>query len=594
MPHRSRVRVLWRAFGRPWWNTVTRFVIAHDVDEGWLIIAFAAVIGAGAGYAIGAFYLLMDLVREGGDSLGTLLGFGTGSRWLPFLLVPLGLLAARWVRRSLAPGSSGTMVPYLIHSVVRRGGAIPVRQAVGRLLGSVLTIGSGGSLGTEGPVALAGGGLGSGLAHMFTFRPNRVKVLLGCGAAAGISAAFNAPIAGVMFALEIVLGTFTAAAMGPVVVASVVGAVVSRSMLGDFPAFDVPTEFILVSSRELGFYAVLGLSCGLLAVGFTRAFFLVQDGLARLPGGGWVASVAAGLLLAAASLIHPELLGAGREGITLVLFGELAGVAALSLGLLKILTSGLTAGGGGAGGVFTPSLFVGASFGSFFGLTIQRLFPSVPIAPEAYALVGMAAVVAGATFAPLTAIIMIFEITDDYGLILPLMLVCVLSYLVARQLYGESLYSATLLRKGERIRHGVDRSALERLRVAECYNRSPDVVLEGAPLRSVLHKLRGSRQTDFPVVNRDLELCGMLSYHEIAEAMSEEGVWEILVAADLAIEEVETVTPSDTLLEAMQKMGVRDLDSIPVVDSPDSRRLLGLVGRADMMEAYQTYLMLNP
>jgi CIC family chloride channel protein len=594
MPNRSRLRVLWRAFGRPWWSGVSRYIVTHDIDEGWLVIGFAAVIGAGAGYTIAGFYAAVDLVQAGSGWLGSQMGFPAGSRWIPFVIIAAGLALARWLRLRLAPGSSEEMVPYLIHSVVRSGGEIPVRQTFGRLLGAALTIGSGGSLGTEGPVAVAGAGIGSGLARLFRFRPNRVKVLLGCGVASGISAAFNAPIAGVMFALEIVLGTFTAAAMGPVVVASVVGAVVSRSLLGDTPAFDVPTEFLLVSARELGFYTLLGLSCGLLAVLFTRGFFLTRGVLARLPGRGWLASVVGGVLLATASLIHPQLLGAGREGITLVLFGELTGLAALSLGLLKILTSGLTAGGGGAGGLFTPSLFVGASFGSFFGLTAQSLFPAMPITPEAYALAGMAAVVAGATFAPLTAIIMIFEITDDYGLILPLMLVCVVSYLVARSLYGESLYSEALLQAGERIRHGVDRSALERIRVAECYNRSPDVVLEDAPLQAVLHKLRGSRQTDFPVVNRDLELCGMLSYQEIARALGEEGLSEIVLAADLALGLAETVTPADTLLEAIRLMGLRDLDYLPVVESPGSRRLLGLVGRADIMEAYQTYLMLNP
>ncbi|MDH3428192.1 MAG: chloride channel protein, partial [Gemmatimonadota bacterium] len=303
-------------------------------------------------------------------------------------------------------------------------------------------------------------------------------------------------------------------------------------------------------------------------------------------------AVVAGLLVAGLGLIHPELLGDGRYGIELVLSARLTGVAALGLGLGKILSSGLTAAGGGAGGVFTPSLLVGASFGTFFGLSAQQLFPGLDITPEAYALVGMGAVVAGATFAPLTAIILIFEMTDDYGLILPLMLVCVISYLVARRLSPESIYSEALARTGDRIVHGADRSVLENLRVADCYDRDPHVVLEDAPVMQLLDQIRGSRQTSFPVVNRELELSGMLGYPQVAAAL-EEGLADVVIAADLQVPDLETVTPADSLLVAMRKMNHRDIDVIPVVRAESSRRLSGLLSRADIMEAYQTRLLLN-
>jgi CIC family chloride channel protein len=249
-------------------------------------------------------------------------------------------------------------------------------------------------------------------------------------------------------------------------------------------------------------------------------------------------------------------------------------------------------GGGGAGGVFTPSLFVGASFGSFFGLTAARIFPDLGITPEAYALVGMAAIVSGATFAPLTAIIIIFEMTDDYGLILPLMMVCVISYLVSRRIHPESIYSEALRRSGDHIRHGADRSILERALVSECYNRDPDVVLDDAPLRDLLAQLRDSKQSSFPVVNRELRLSGLLTYADVARAM-QEGLIDIVIAADLEDTEVEMITPRESLLEASRRMGVRDLDYIPVVESAESKRLLGLLSRAEILEAYQTRLMLQ-
>ncbi|MFQ5747068.1 MAG: chloride channel protein [Gemmatimonadota bacterium] len=588
----GRTRFRWRARGRRWWRAFTGYVLEHDIEEGWLIILFAAVIGAGAGFAIVAFYALVDGVAALSDRLGALLGFGPGSIGPAFIVVPAGLLLAKWLRARVPGDASGEMVPSLMLSAAKSEGELPVRAMATKLVSAGVTIGSGGSLGAEGPGAAAGAAIGSGLGQLFRFGPNRMKVLLACGAAGGISAAFNAPIAGVLFALEIVLGTFAVAVMSPVVVASVMGAVVARSWVGIHP-LDVPPGLVFVSARELGFYALLGLACGLLAVVFVRAFYATQDLMRRTLRTGPLAPIVAGLLIASAAIVSPELLGPGRHGIQLVLAAELAGFTALAISLLKILTSGITMGGGGAGGVFTPSLFIGAAFGSFFGLTVQRLFPGLTITPEAYALVGMASLLAGATFAPLTAIMMVFELTDDYELILPLMLACVISYLLARRVNRESIYTETLARAGEHIRHGADRSILETVRVADCYDRDPHVVAEDAPLGAILNRLRGSRQTDFPVVSPELELVGMLSYRDLSHALGDADLHELVIAADLVVPDVETVCPEDTLLEAMRRMGMRDLDHIPVVDSRDGRRLLGLLSRGAIMEAYQTRLRLQ-
>lgn len=572
-------------------RALARRVVERGLSSEWFIVALGAVIGAGAGFVVLAFYGLVDQVR-------TLAGWASGASgsvgsWLALAAVPLGLLVAGWCRRAATLEPDGDMVPMLIRRAARKGGELPLRDMAYKLVSSVVTLGSGGSLGAEGPVAVAGATVGSGLGQAFRFSPKRMRVLLACGTAAGISAAFNAPIAGVLFALEVVAGTFAVGALSPVVVASVMGAVVSRAFLGDQPAFAIPAEYLLVSILELPLYLLLGILGGGLAALFVRVFFATQDVLQRIAGDGARAALLAGLAVAGLGLIHPELLGDGRRGISLVLASQLGGVAALGLGLMKILSSALTMGGGGAGGVFTPSLFVGASFGSFFGLTAQSLFPGLGITPEAYALVGMAAVVAGATFAPLTAIIMIFEMTDDYGLILPLMLVCVVAYLVSRRIGGESLYSENLKRIGVRIQHGADRSVLERVLVAECFNRNPHVVMEDAPLRSILTQLRGSRQTEFPVVSRELELSGMLSYQQISRTLDDGGLMDILIAADLAGPVRETVTPDDSLLHAVSLMGLREVDFVPVVDPAEPRRLLGLLGRSDVMEAYRSNLLLD-
>jgi CIC family chloride channel protein len=582
-----RTRVLWRFALRRASRLLRSVSDRYEIGEG-LVIVLAAGIGIMAGITVVGFYGLLDWIRSIAGWARETSG-GTGLYWLTIAIVPSGF----WLTtRILADVRDREMVPTLIRASVRNGGRLPFAAAFRKLIAAAVTIGAGGSLGAEGPVAVAGAAVASGLSQTLRFSQRRARILLACGTAAGISAAFNAPIAGVLFALEVVLGTFAVGAMSPVVVASVMGAVVSRRFLGASPAFEIPSEFMFVSAAEFPVYLIFAIACGLLARAFVQIFYGTHDVLEKLLPNVSSRAVIAGLLVAGLGLIHPELLGDGRHGIELVLSARLAGFTALGLGLAKILSSGLTAGGGGVGGVFTPSLLVGASFGAFFGLSAQQLLPALDITPEAFALVGMGAMVAGATFAPLTAIILIFEMTDDYGLILPLMLVCVISYLVARRLGPESIYSAALARTGDRIVHGADRSALENLRVGDCYDRNPHVVLENAPVRQILDQIRGSRQTSFPVVNQDLELSGVLGYHDVARALEEE-LLDVVIAADLQVPALETVSPNDSLLVAMRKMNYRGVDFLPVLAGHDSRRLSGLLSRADIMEAYQTRLLLE-
>ena len=585
-------RTRWTSWWRLARRRLRRFTVGDDLAGGWLMLALAAGIGAASGLAIVAFYGAVDLVGSAVGAASGRLAPADALRWSPLVVLPLGLLAARYLRKPEEREHGGAMIPQLILSAAGRRGELSA-PGVGRgLLSAVVTLGTGGSLGSEGPVALAGGAVGSLTGRLFGFRPGRVKVLLACGAAAGISAAFHAPIAGVMFALEIVLGSFAMGALTPVIVASVLGAVVSRVYLGTTAAFQVPTEFALASAPQLVFYALMALATGLLSVVFVRGFYRVQDLMARLPARSLAAPLLGGALVAAGGLLYPELLGPGREGVQLVLFGQLAGATALALGLLKMVTAALTMGGGGAGGVFTPSLFVGAAFGSFFGLTLDQALPGLGVSPGAFALVGMAGLLAGSTAAPLTAILVVFEMTGDYGLILPLMLVCVLSYLTADRMAGESLYSISLERQGEKIRHGVDLSVLQSVRVAECYDRDPVALREETSFREILEALRESGQLDFPVVSEGERLTGVISYQQLARALAERELADLLVAADLMMDDPEKVVPDDSLLVAMRRMSARDLDFIPVVEERTDGRLVGLLRRADIMETYQAHLML--
>ncbi len=328
------------------WRSFSNWVIRREFDEGWLLMLFAAAIGSAAGSAVILFYGLIDRVRQltgwAAETSGTV-----GLPWIALVTVPAGLLLSVQILKRGREEQSGEMVPALIRASVRNDGRVSVPDLIGKLASSAITLGCGGSLGAEGPVATAGATVGSGLAQLLRFGARRTRVLLACGTAAGISAAFNAPIAGVLFALEIVLGTFAVAALSPVVVASVMGAVVARWARGPAPAFAIPSEFVFSSPKELLLYVFLGLTLGVMAALFVRGFFVTQDLLHKISGHRTeLAAVLGGLLVAGLGFVHPELLGDGRHGIELVLASQLTGLTALVLGLLKIVASGLTMGGG--------------------------------------------------------------------------------------------------------------------------------------------------------------------------------------------------------------------------------------------------------
>ncbi len=251
----------------------------------------------------------------------------------------------------------------------------------------------------------------------------------------------------------------------------------------------------------------------------------------------------------------------------------------------------MTLGAGGSGGFFTPALYVGATMGHAYGALAQKMFPALSTEVNAFALVGMGGVLAAATHAPISAIIIIFEMTGDYGLILPLMLTCVISYLFARRLYPESVYTDALRRAGERIAHGVDRSILERVRVRDCYDSRPVAVREGTPVREILGQIRHARPVDLPVVDEARTYLGVIAYQDLLRVAQEYHVHDLLVALDLAIPDVEPVHPDDPILTAMRRLTARDLELLPVVDSSGGRRLVGVISRSRIWQAYDAELL---
>ncbi|MBW7886371.1 MAG: chloride channel protein, partial [Caldilineaceae bacterium] len=411
-----------------------------QIPEEFVIVGTALLVGLGTGLGAILFIWLLDqitLIRTlATQSVGLVAGT-LAVMALAGLLV--GIIVERW-----ASEAKGHGVPEVMEAIAIRGGRIRPRVAAAKVLASSLTIGAGGSAGREGPIVQVGSALGSALGQALRFSEERVRTLVACGAAAGIAATFNAPIAGTIFAMEVILGRFTLRYFGAVVIGAVAASVTSRAVLGDRPAFQVPA-YALTHIGELLIYAVLGVLSSLLAVLFIRMLYFAE---ARFDG--WrapmpVKTMLGMLLTGLVALLVPGqgVLGAGLHNIGESIRGDFNFTLSFMLILLtgKMLATSFTLGSGNSGGVFAPSLFMGAVLGGIVGTIAHTLWPDVAGHPGAYAIVGMAAVFAGAARAPITAVLIVFEMSGDYKLILPLMLATVLSTLLAERIFPESIYT---------------------------------------------------------------------------------------------------------------------------------------------------------
>ncbi len=310
----------------------------------------------------------------------------------------------------------------------------------------------------------------------------------------------------------------------------------------------------------------------------------------------WPQLLVGALIVGALDVVFKaDLWGRGHETLSIDIIGARTGYFLVGLAFAKILATAATLTVTRAGGVFTPALFIGATLAGGLGRAATELVPGFTIAPEAFALVGMAGLVAGSTHAPLTAIMIVFEMTSDYALILPLMLCGAVAYITARRIHPESIYSEWLVRRGETIHLGRDSAVMERLRVRDSFNPDPQVIGEDATVQQILKAIGASPQIEFPVMDEELRLVGMLTYDDLRTVLSDADRFaSVVVAGDLASPHFERVTPGDSLATALQKLAVRGSHYIPVVDAGDSERLLGVIGRQEILAAYDRELLRKP
>lgn len=490
------------------------------------------------------------------------------------LLAPLVLLASR--------EAGGHGVPEVIESVSLGSGKILPRVALIKSFASALTIGTGGSVGREGPTVHIGASLGSALGQLLGVSPSRLPTLAGCGVAGGIAAAFNAPIAGAFFALEVVMGNFAMPAFGPVMLSSVFATVVSRTYFGDHPAFLVP-GYTLLSSWELPVYVLLGVACGLGGLVFMSVLHLAETLFSKLPLPNLAHPALGGLILGAIIIFVPHVYGAGHGTLDALLRGSIPWTWLVLLLPVKMVATSLTLSSGGSGGLLLPALYLGAILGSLLGLGAEAMFPDFIGPSGGYALVGMAAFLAGVVHCPITAFLLLFELTGDYHIILPLMVSCTVSTLVAKLLRDESIYTLQLQRRGIDIRRR-EENIMQAFTVGSVMRRDVPTLRETALFSDVVQHFLDDMVPVCFVIDQDHRLLGEISIHDVKAMLQEDDLGPLVIAKDLV-----KPTPATTSVEApvarcLEIFSRTEQEYLPVV-SP-SGRLSGILSHRDVLDLY--------
>ena len=587
-------------------NFPSFFLDRYAPSLGVLLLLLSVLIGAATGLAAVIFIKLIHIIQY--FCYITLPKLIPGPSIYLFLILPVigALLVGPLIQ--FAKEAKGHGVPEVMQALILHGGRIRARVAAAKIVASALCIGTGGSAGREGPIVQVGSALGSTIGQILSLSDERIRNMVACGAAAGIAATFNAPIAGVIFAIEVLMSGLQVRAFGNVVIAAVSSSIVSRIFLGASPAFAVPT-YGLVSPLSLILYLLLGLLSALVGVMFIRMldfserrfdawdfpqFFKPAVGACGLG----ITGVIYMLILNGYGLPSPQenngllnamphMYGSGFGVIETAIQGNGSFWLLLALVFLKPIATSFTLGSGNSGGVFAPSLFIGAMFGATMGQIFEILFPSISGSSGAYALVGMAAVFAATARAPLTAILIVFEMSNDYLIILPLMVAGISACYFAQWIHPESIYTLKLSKRGIRFSEGRDMDIMQGVKVNEVMKVHPKTIHKDRPLTELFALFQESNLLGFPVMKDDSKLYGIVTLQDLHRAQSNEGFSSRnMTVEDVAIVDPITIFPDEPIWVAIQKMAPRDLARLPVVSRDGTGKLLGVISRSDILRAY--------
>jgi CIC family chloride channel protein len=555
-----------------------RAVSAVRASNGGLML-LALVVGAGAGGGAVVFRWLIKAFTLALSGHADYSGLGHVPNphvpWLGIwfvLLAPVvaGLLYGPLVQ-FFAREARGHGVPEVMYAVARRGGRIAPQVAAVKALASALCIGGGGSVGREGPIVQVGSALGSTVGRIVRVTEPRMRVLVACGAAGGIAATFNAPLAGVFFAMELILRDFAARSFGMVVLSSVTASVIGRAAFGNGPFLHLPVFGVQHLAQYL-LFAVLGLLAGVVGVGFTRILYLIEDACDwAWRGPEWLRPAVGGVLLGGLLLVLPQMYGVGYP----VLGNGIAGKYAIGFMLVllagKIVATSLTIGIGGSGGVFAPSLFIGAMLGGAYGQTLHHLFPGAAGPAGAYAMIGMGAVFAGAARAPITAVVILFELTGEYTIILPLMTAIVLATAVSHLLSDDSIYSLKLRRRGIDLDTPPRSAAMSSVTVGHVMEPVGIAVAEDAGLLDTAAALAGDPHGQLPVLDHTGAYLGVVTARAVADSLAD-GEHDTASVTSI-VEQLDAVTADDRLDTALDALEAAR-GPIPVLDA-ERKQLVG-------------------
>jgi len=547
-------------------------------------LLLATLIGALAGLGSVAFILLIRFFEKVFFA-GIFPAMGS-NHYLVFLLPLLGGLLIGPLIQRFPTEAKGDGVPSAMETIALHGGIIRPRTVGLRTLTAAVTIGSGGSVGREAPIAQIGAAIGSVVGQFLKVSASRMRLFVACGAAGGIAAVFNAPIGGVFFSLEVLLGDFSAATFAPIVIASVISTAVARLLLGNVLIFQVP-PYILAGFQDLVLSAVLGAFCGLAATFFMRGLESGEKyfSSSRIPL--WARAAVGGGMAGLIAVFFPQVLGTDATTLDAAFEGMFPWFMLLLIGYLKIVATTFSLGSGGSGGVLGPSIFIGGILGAFVGTVANAWFPGQVGFIGGYALIGMAAFLAPVIGGPITSILILFEMAGNYAIILPLLVAVVNAMLVAHQFSRYSLYTHKLHEKGIDLVAGREEGILKQVRVRDVMREKFDTVSPSESLGSLATFFFSSKIDYLYLTGERGDLRGVVSLTDLRPHLKEESLWPLVCAQDVATLDPVAVMPSETLFDALNKFAYRNVVQLPVVSDPHTRRLIGVVRRSDLLEGYQ-------
>lgn len=560
-----------------------KFPVDKKFNEHIWLIFLAVLIGLLGGLASILFKFMIQGFQELFWRSSSIINSAATQPWYWTILIPaLGALFISPIIIYGAKEAKGHGVPEIIEALVLRSGRIRGKVVAVKALASSICIGSGGSVGREGPIVQISSALASSLCKFFRVRERSIRTLVAAGAAAGISATFNAPIAGALFAVEILLGEFGVFSFSPIIVASVISALTSRMIIGDFAAFTVP-KYTLISVWEIGPYLLLGILSGFVALLFIKVLYFFEDSFDRFRINPLFKPVLGGLMIGGIGLFFPQIFGVSYDSIDACLNNQLGLWLAFLLVFIKIFATSLTLGSGGSGGIFAPSLFLGAMTGNFIGSFFHNTFPNTMSSPGAFSLVGMGAVVAATTHAPITAIIIIFELTNDYKIILPLMLASIIASFIAAGFQRESIYTMKLTRRGLRFKEGREINILESLQIKDFISQDYQSFLNTDRAGRIIDQAIRGKHHSFQIIDLENNYIGCFSLNQLKNLVHERDILDgFVLAQDLAVPDIH-IDFNDNLETAMKIFGNTDAAEIAVLKGS---KFIGVIKRKDVIEAY--------